>query len=192
MRHLQIVSRPVRRACSCAVWDKGHLVLINGRRMANYGFAQNLQDTYVDLNSIPNSAIERVEVLRDGASGHLWRGRHCRRDQHHFAQGLQRPPIERAVGGTRYEKGMNEYRTSVTAGVGDLARDRYNVLGVVDYFSRDMLTRPETSWLRDGSNTQFPGGTLSGWISGVATLQVGAGPNGFGGRWHLSLAQVGP
>jgi uncharacterized protein (TIGR02594 family) len=43
-------------------------VLINGRRPGSYGFAQNLQDTFVDLNSIPLSAIERVEILTDGAS----------------------------------------------------------------------------------------------------------------------------
>ncbi len=47
---------------------KATLTLVNGRRMASYGFAQNLQDTYVDLNSIPTSAVERVEILKDGAS----------------------------------------------------------------------------------------------------------------------------
>ncbi|WP_338844919.1 TonB-dependent receptor [Massilia sp. W12] len=40
------------------------LVLLNGRRVANYAFG----NSPVDLNSIPISAIERVEVLRDGAS----------------------------------------------------------------------------------------------------------------------------
>ncbi|MEN8179742.1 MAG: TonB-dependent receptor [Pseudomonadota bacterium] len=44
------------------------LVLLNGRRMANYGFAQNINDSFVDLNSIPLGAIERIEVLKDGAS----------------------------------------------------------------------------------------------------------------------------
>jgi iron complex outermembrane recepter protein len=48
--------------------QKATLVLINGRRTASYGFAQNLQDSFVDLNSIPTTAIERIEVLRDGAS----------------------------------------------------------------------------------------------------------------------------
>jgi iron complex outermembrane receptor protein len=48
--------------------QKTTLVLINGRRTAGYGFAQNLQDTFVDLNSIPTSAVERVEILKDGAS----------------------------------------------------------------------------------------------------------------------------
>ena len=40
------------------------LVLLNGRRIANYAFTAS----GVDLNSIPLSAIERVEVLKDGAS----------------------------------------------------------------------------------------------------------------------------
>jgi iron complex outermembrane receptor protein len=48
--------------------QKTTLVLINGRRTAGYGFAQNLQDTFVDLNSIPSAAVERVEILKDGAS----------------------------------------------------------------------------------------------------------------------------
>ena len=48
--------------------QKTTLVLINGRRTGGYGFAQNIQDTFVDLNSIPSSAVERVEVLKDGAS----------------------------------------------------------------------------------------------------------------------------
>ncbi len=48
--------------------QKNTLVLLNGRRLANYGFAQNLQDTYVDLNTIPATAVERIEVLKDGAS----------------------------------------------------------------------------------------------------------------------------
>ena len=44
------------------------LVLINGRRVAPFAFAQGGTDTFVDLNSIPLSAIERVEILREGAS----------------------------------------------------------------------------------------------------------------------------
>ena len=40
------------------------LVLLNGRRVATHG----LRGQAVDLNSIPFAAIDRVEVLRDGAS----------------------------------------------------------------------------------------------------------------------------
>lgn len=40
------------------------LILINGRRVANDGLAGES----VDLNSIPPAAVERVEILKDGAS----------------------------------------------------------------------------------------------------------------------------
>ena len=40
------------------------LVLINGRRVANDGLAGDS----VDLNSIPPAAVERIEILKDGAS----------------------------------------------------------------------------------------------------------------------------
>ena len=44
------------------------LVLIDGRRSANYPLADDGQRTFVDLNTIPVNAIERIDVLKDGAS----------------------------------------------------------------------------------------------------------------------------
>jgi iron complex outermembrane receptor protein len=44
------------------------LVLLNGRRVTPFPFPQGGADTFIDLNSIPLSAIERVEVLKEGAS----------------------------------------------------------------------------------------------------------------------------
>lgn len=46
----------------------GTLILVNGRRFTSYPFAFNISDSFVDLNSIPLSAVEKVEVLKDGAS----------------------------------------------------------------------------------------------------------------------------
>lgn len=43
------------------------LTLVNGRRMSVSSFA-NGQESFIDVNSIPASAIERVEVLPSGAS----------------------------------------------------------------------------------------------------------------------------
>lgn len=49
--------------------QKNTLVLLNGRRLANYGFPANgLGDTFVNLNALPLVAVERIEVLKDGAS----------------------------------------------------------------------------------------------------------------------------
>ena len=44
------------------------LVLVNGRRVAISSFAENITTNFVDINSIPVAAIERVEVLKDGSS----------------------------------------------------------------------------------------------------------------------------
>ncbi|WP_374355041.1 TonB-dependent receptor domain-containing protein [Chitinimonas sp.] len=44
------------------------LVLLNGRRTAPYGLSDDGQRTFVDLSSIPLDAVDRVELLKDGAS----------------------------------------------------------------------------------------------------------------------------
>ncbi|QBY03366.1 hypothetical protein E2K93_02810 [Thalassotalea sp. HSM 43] len=44
------------------------LVLINGRRIANYPAAYNSNATVVNVNSVPMAAVERIEVVSTGAS----------------------------------------------------------------------------------------------------------------------------
>ncbi|MET0265058.1 MAG: TonB-dependent receptor plug domain-containing protein, partial [Duganella sp.] len=44
------------------------LVLVNGRRIAPYAFADAAQQSFTNIDAIPASAIERVEILKDGAS----------------------------------------------------------------------------------------------------------------------------
>jgi iron complex outermembrane receptor protein len=44
------------------------LVLIDGRRQASYPFAQFGTESFVDLDCIPLAAVDRIEVLKDGAS----------------------------------------------------------------------------------------------------------------------------
>ncbi len=44
------------------------LVLINGRRVASYPVGNGGTTAFVDLNSIPLSAVDSIEVLKDGAS----------------------------------------------------------------------------------------------------------------------------
>ena len=43
------------------------LVLIDGRRVASYALADDGQRSFVDLNTIPLDAVDRIEVLKDGA-----------------------------------------------------------------------------------------------------------------------------
>jgi outer membrane receptor protein involved in Fe transport len=44
------------------------LVLVDGERQAAFPFPQNQTISFVDLNSIPLAAVDRIEVLKDGAS----------------------------------------------------------------------------------------------------------------------------
>ncbi|MGB9430073.1 MAG: Plug domain-containing protein [Gammaproteobacteria bacterium] len=44
------------------------LVLIDGRRTTAYPLADDGERSFTDLNTIPLNAVERIEVLKDGAS----------------------------------------------------------------------------------------------------------------------------
>jgi iron complex outermembrane recepter protein len=105
------------------------LVLLNGRRMAN--FASPGDDVGVDLNNIPAAAIERIEILLDGASATYGSDAIggvmnfiTRRDY----QGLEADAFTSKTA----EGGAGKRGASLSFGVGDIARDRFNVLAVLD------------------------------------------------------------
>ncbi len=102
------------------------LVLLNGRRVATHG----LKGRAVDLNAIPFAAIDRVEVLRDGASAIYGTDAIggvinfiTRRD----FQGAQ---VSGFVDVTE-AGGANVYRSSILFGHGDLDRDGWNAFGTL-------------------------------------------------------------
>jgi iron complex outermembrane receptor protein len=123
--------------------------------MAVYAFAQNLQDSFVDLNSIPIAAIERIEVLKDGASAIY--GSDAIAGVVNVILRKDYSGAEMTVGGgiTTHEDG-EELRISGVIGVGNPATDRYNYMLVADYFDRGHV------WARDrvpsGDYRHIPGG----------------------------------
>jgi len=48
--------------------ENNTLVLIDGQRQVPFPFAQNGTSNFVDINSVPLAAVDRIEILRDGAS----------------------------------------------------------------------------------------------------------------------------
>ena len=135
--------------------QKTTLVLINGRRTAGYGFAQNIADTFVDLNSIPTAAVERIEILKDGASAIYGSDAIAgvvnvilRNDFHGAEAGANAGRSE----------GKNEYRANATFGIGDLAKDGYNTFGVVDYYKRGEILQSDTKFLRTRDMRGYAGG----------------------------------
>ena len=121
--------------------QKTTLVLINGRRVTGYGFAQNLQDTFVDLNSIPTSAVERVEILKDGASAIY--GSDAIAGVVNIILRKDYRGVEVSGGGGR-ASGKNEYNANLTGGYGELGSNKFNVFGVIDFYHRDLIRMSDT------------------------------------------------
>ena len=104
------------------------LILINGRRIANYAFG----GTVTDLNIIPVAAIERVEVLKDGASaiyGSDAIGGVINFILREEFKGLQAT----AQYNSPQHTGGWSNRFNVTAGFGDLSVQKFNLYGMLDY-----------------------------------------------------------
>ena len=150
--------------------QKATLALLNGRRVAGFGFAQNISDTFVDLSQIPTAAIERVEILLDGASAIYGSDAIAgvvnvilRRDY----QGVE---VGANVG---FYQGQNDYRATITGGWGDLGRQKFNVMGVLDYYKRDGLTMSDTDFGADRDYRDRQGGRNFQSLTGGGTWSQG-------------------
>ena len=133
------------------------LVLLNGRRVANYGFAQNVNEAFVDLNSIPVSAIERIEILKEGASAIY--GSDAIAGVVNIILRKDFTGVEISGGlGTSQERDADEARASLTAGFGDLSRNRFNVMMTLDYYKRDPLFGSDRERSRTADYRRFYGG----------------------------------
>jgi iron complex outermembrane receptor protein len=105
------------------------LILLNGRRLAN--FASPGDNAGVDLNNIPAGAIQRVEVLKDGASAIY--GTDAIGGVINFITRKDYTGLDLAASGAGTQHGGAGKKTiSISAGKGDLATDRFNVFGVLD------------------------------------------------------------
>ena len=118
------------------------LVLLNGRRMTPSPVADpnTGQGTIFNLSSIPLSAVERIEILKDGASAIYGSD---------AVAGVINIILRKDYRGAevswshwqkldRFEN--QDYRSEQvtgTLGFGDLASDRYNVIATVEWFKRD-------------------------------------------------------
>jgi outer membrane receptor protein involved in Fe transport len=121
------------------------LVLIDGRRVAPYPVGNNpgpVNTMFVDLNSIPQSAIESIEILKDGASAvygadavagvvnlklrHDYRGAEA--------------TIE--YGNTEHED-SGLFQASVIFGVGD---DKTQIAGAMNYYHRNAIANRDRTY----------------------------------------------
>jgi len=123
------------------------LVLLNGRRVATHG----MKGSAVDLNSIPMAAVERVEVLKDGASAIY--GTDAIGGVINFILRKNYEGLEaQAFTDVTEAGGGNIHRVSVTGGFGDIDTDGFNVLVAASH-SRNQALRGNQ---RDFVNTFQP------------------------------------
>ncbi|WP_075791756.1 TonB-dependent receptor [Massilia putida] len=153
------------------------LVLLNGRRLANEAIA----DGYANLDTIPISALQRVEVLRDGASSIYGSD---------AIGGVVNFITKREVEGgnvtvqlvhPQRRGGGDEQRIQATFGKGNLERDSWNVYGTVDFHQRSrLLLSDRAGFVPDAAAMTaigLPPGAASGGYATPANFTSAANKN---------------
>lgn len=124
--------------------SQGTLVLINGRRIApvaavdvNFG-----RGTLQNVNTIPKGLIERVEVLKDGASALYGSDAMAGVINYVLKKDYQGVEATAQVGANERGAGKN-HTGGVTFGFGNLDTQRFNVFGGLEVFHRDSVMYSE-------------------------------------------------
>lgn len=114
------------------------LVLLNGRRIAPYGLADDGQRNFSDLSSIPLGAVDRVEVLKDGASAIYGADAVGGVINVILRESFTGVLIDVSGGTTKYSDGNNG-KASITAGFGNLASNRFNIVGSLEFSKQNAI-----------------------------------------------------
>lgn len=123
------------------------LVLLDGQRLAN----SVVTGSAVDLNGIPFSAIDRIEVLREGASSVY--GTDAIAGVINFITKKNSQGGQASLTGSKPQgKGGNSGGADFTYGKGDLATDGYNLLATASYTHQKELTASQRSFSATGLN----------------------------------------
>ncbi|TAL86076.1 MAG: TonB-dependent receptor [Rhodanobacter sp.] len=108
------------------------LVLVDGHRLASYPVADDGERSFVDLNTIPLAAVERIEVLKDGASSLYGADAIAG-----VVNVIMKPSFQGVVAtadvGTSEHGGGFTRKGTLLAGGGNLETDHYNAYLSVQY-----------------------------------------------------------
>lgn len=152
------------------------LILINGRRMAPYAYADDGTKAYGDINVIPSEAVERIEILKDGASSVYGSDAVAGVVNVILRKDFQGTTVKADYGRSRYGDG-DEKRATITHGFGNLGTDKFNVLINAEFVSKDAIFSADrdgrdhigrADW-RDYGYGITAGGT-PGWVLGANNL----------------------
>ena len=130
------------------------LILLNGRRLTPYPFANGAQVTFVDLNTIPLEVVDRIEVLKDGASAIYGSDAMAG-----VINVILRKDFKGIEVGANYavtsEHDAAAWRATGTLGFGDLAKDRYNFFFNVEHREQDPIKAADRAWTSTGTLVTF-------------------------------------
>ena len=148
------------------------LVLLNGRRMAPFARADDGQKSFTDLSTVPMQIVERIEILKDGASSTYGADAIAGVVNIILRKDFQGVALK-ADAGTSGDHDGNQQRASMTFGKGDLENDKYNFVFNAEYSKSAMLMnrdRADRKWIGQADlreygypiGTQFAGGYING------------------------------
>ena len=120
----------------------GTLVLFNGRRVAAHG----LNGGAVDINQIPLAAIERVDILKDGASAIYGTDAIGGVINYITKTNFQGLNAQTAVDITQ-AGGSEIYRASLLGGYGDLDTQGFNIMGTLSWSDNKALDGVDRDWV---------------------------------------------
>jgi len=166
------------------------LTIFDGLRMAPYPLADDGHRNFVDLNTIPDAIIERVEVLKDGASSTY--GADAVAGVVNVITKKQVKGIHlNGSAGARDNGDGGEYRLDATVGYGDLDEQGFNVYLNGTYRKNDVV------WARNLEypfNTGYLGDICDGaghcMATGTRWYQFAVNPNGSLGGSSISNAPL--
>jgi iron complex outermembrane recepter protein len=140
--------------------EKYTLVLVDGVRVAPYGFPSNGTDTFVDLNTLPLNIIERIEVVKTGAVAQY--GSDAIAGVVNIITRKNVTGIEAtAAYGDATQGGEATRKFGLTGGFGDLDSDRYNISGTLSYLLQNGYTLADRDNTRFQNYTALPFGALT-------------------------------
>lgn len=105
--------------------DERTLVLVNGRRLAAFAGGGGAK---VNVNAIPLAAIERVEVLKDGASGVYGSDAIAGVVNFILSRSFTGVEVSAGYGSPTASGGGQNAKASITAGFGDLAASGFSAV----------------------------------------------------------------
>jgi iron complex outermembrane receptor protein len=134
------------------------LVLIDGRRAAAYALGDDGFRSFVDLNSIPLSAIERVEILKDGASSIYGADAIAGVVNVILKKQYQGAEVNAEIGVGQHAGGGSR-RLTATAGAGDLETDRFNAYINFEFQGDDRILASDRPFPFNNEDLSSIGGT---------------------------------